>query len=459
MRKLVFTKEMLEDYYENRFSKDLKSFFIIENVGNAQYVKGFKKSLQYVFNSPSLSYANAADPMLWSKSDSSDAPAKLPQQEISHKYGKRGAEEEILFIAFISYMFASEEAVCRLTGGGLLEALLHGQKHAKNDDELASCMSAFGFPWLRLVTGMELSSFLSKYKNELSIGIKEEVEAIRDAMTLVVPYMSEKLIPFLKKWDNGSFCAKIRFFDSLSEHLNDCISRELTVFYRSLFYGHKGLSHLSFTQREFDEYFKNRFPQQLCNYFSDAKFKGNYLLILDVTYRNNKRWEDGNLGGDIKDNFMFATFVLFMTLAQQSILEIAKESSEDFHQCTGWPMISSGPGGGPYLHPLYMLEYAGLAPKKYEAPLLSEIVKRYFPYFRQEINTILNGKMKAIKDSIIGKRFVEAIRNGNRARIKKYLDKEENSIQELLTKWPTSSANSLKQLLGEENIPIILEYK
>ena len=459
MRKLVFTKEMLEDYYENRFAKDLNDFFIIENVGNAQYVEGFKKSLQFVFNSHSISYANAADPRLWPKSDSSNAPAKLPKQEISHKYGKRGAEEEILFIAFISYMFASEEAVCRLTGGGLLEALLHGQKHAKNDDELASCMSAFGFPWIRLAIGMELSSFLSKYQDELCIHIKEEVEAIRDAMTLVVPYMSDKLIPFLKKWDNGSFCAKIRFFDTLSEHLNDCISRELTVFYRSLFYEHKGLSHLSFTQREFDEYYKKRFPQQLCNYFSDAKFKGNYLLILDVPYNNNKRWEDGNPGGNIADNFMFATFILFLTMAQQSILEIAKDSSEDFHQCTGWPMISSGPGGGPYLHPLYMLEYAGLAPMKYESHLLSEMVKRYFPYFRQEINTILNGNVNSTKDIMIGKRFVEAIKNGNGARINKYLDKEEKSIQNLLVKWPTSSAKSLKQLLEDENIPIILEYK
>ena len=67
--------------------------------------------------------------------------------------------------------------------------------------------------------------------------------------------------------------------------------------------------------------------------------------------------------------------------------------------------------------------------------------------------------MKVINDSITGKRFVEAIRNRNRLRIKQYLDNEEKSIQELLTKWPTSSANSLKQLLEEENIPIILDYK
>ena len=439
MRMFVFTKELLEDYYENRFVEDLNSFFIIENIDNAMYVKGFKTDLHYAINPPIL-------PRLFSMRDRSTNPVTSSQEKAILMNDRREDEEEVLFATLISFMFASEGMIYRLTGAG-------------NEKEVASCLSAFGFPWLYPVTRMGLGDFLSEFRNRLSIYIKEEVEAIRDAMTLLLPYMSEKLISFLKQWDNGSLCAKIRFFDTLSEHLNDCISRELTIFYRSNFYEHKGLSCLSFTQREFDEYFKNRFPQQLRNYFGDAKNKRNYLLILDVTYRNNKRWEDGDLGGNIKDNFMFATFVLFMTLAQQSILEIAKESSEDFHQCTGWPMISSGPGGGPYLHPLYMLEYAGLAPKKYEAPLLSEMVKCYFPYFRQEINTILNGKMKAINDSITGKRFVEAIRNRNRSRIKQYLDKEERSIQELLTKWPTSSANSLKQLLEEENIPIILDYK
>lgn len=439
MRKLVFTKELLEDYYKNRFVEDLNSYFIIENIDNAEYVKGFKTDLHYAINPPIL-------PRLFSIMHRSTNPVTSSQEEAFLMNDRRKDEEEVLFATLISFMFASEGTVYRLTG-------------ARNEKEVASCLSAFGFPWLYPVTRMGLSDFLSEFRDRLSIYIKEEVEAIRDAMTLVMPFMSEKLISFLEKWDNGSFCEKIRFFDTFSEHLSDNISKELTIFYRSFFYEHKGLSCLSFTQREFDEYFKNRFPQQLRHYFNNAKNKGNYCLILDVTYRNNIRWEDGNLGGNIRDNFMFSTFVLFMTLAQQSILEIAKESSEDFHQCTGWPMISSGPGGGPYLHPLYMLEYAGLAPKKYEAPLLSEMVKCYFPYFRQEINTILNGKMKVINDSITGKRFVEAIRNRNRLRIKQYLDNEEKSIQELLTKWPTSSANSLKQLLEEENIPIILEYK
>ena len=106
-----------------------------------------------------------------------------------------------------------------------------------------------------------------------------------------------------------------------------------------------------------------------------------------------------------------------------------------------------------------LLEYAGLAPKKYEAPLLLEMVEHYFPYFRQEMNTIINGNVNAAKNAEAGKRFVEAIKNRKRSQINKYLDKEEKSIKELLAKWQTSSADSLRKLLIDENLPVQLECK
>ena len=75
------------------------------------------------------------------------------------------------------------------------------------------------------------------------------------------------------------------------------------------------------------------------------------------------------------------------------------------------------------------------------------------------MNTILNGSVYAAKSPEAGKCFVEAIKNRKRSQIKKYLDKEEKIILDLLAKWPTSSADTLNELLIEENIPIILEYK
>ena len=173
----------------------------------------------------------------------------------------------------------------------------------------------------------------------------------------------------------------------------------------------------------------------------------NYLKILFVPFNNNHRWEDGNPGGSAKDNFMFAAIFLYMTLAEQSILKYAKESENDFHRSTGWPLIYSGPGAGPYLHPLRMLEYAGLSPMKYEAPLLAEMTKHIFPYLRQEMFTILNGREDFMKDTAAGKRLNEAIINRKRHNVKEYMKKGEKEILELLDTWTVSSAHRWSEIL------------
>ena len=122
-------------------------------------------------------------------------------------------------------------------------------------------------------------------------------------------------------------------------------------------------------------------------------------------------------------------------------------------------MISSGPGGGPFLHPLKMLEYAGLSPMKYEAPLLLEYVKKVFYYLRQEMNTILNHRDSVIKDKEAAVRFFEQCDGHVRSRIRKYLDRQEKSIQDLLIKWTTSSEDCWYKMLESEGIPLMNEIK
>ena len=178
----------------------------------------------------------------------------------------------------------------------------------------------------------------------------------------------------------------------------------------------------------------------------------NYLKILYVPFHNNHRWEDGNPGENAKDNFMFATLFLYMTLAEQSILKYAKDSGDDFHRATGWPLIYSGPGAGPYLHPLRMLEYAGLSPLKYEAPLLASVTKRVFPYLRQDMFAILNGKEGPMKDRAAGKRLFEAINDGKRPLIKKYILKGEKDIQELLSLWAQTPKCHWSEILENEGM-------
>ena len=428
MRKFVFTKDLLTDYYENRFSKDLRAFFKIDRIGSAEYVQGFKTDMYDVFHPEPM--------MLSTLFYNKDERNSLSDTTVRPR---RSAEEEILFIALISFMFTAEEMINRRADN-------IGVK------DLATAMSAFGFPWLRFVDRMELCNFLSLYHIRENIWIKREVEAIREAMTFVEPFMQDQLIPFLKNWDGGSLCAAIRHFENFRESLRIRIYDGLTAFYRTNYYKYKGLTGLDFTHLEFEEYYTQRFPQQLRKYFSDAKMRDNYLNILYVPYHNNHRWEDGDPGGNTKDNFMFATLFLYMTLAEQSILKYAKESETDFHRCTGWPLIYSGPGAGPYLHPLKMLEYAGLAPMKYEASLLAEMTKRIFPYLRQDLFAILNGKEGPMKDCAAGKRLQEAIIDGKRHRIKAYIKQGEKDIQDKITAWTTSSAGHLSEILENQGI-------
>ena len=141
-----------------------------------------------------------------------------------------------------------------------------------------------------------------------------------------------------------------------------------------------------------------------------------------------------------------------MTLAEQSILKYVKESATDFHRCTGWPLIYSGPGAGPYLHPLRMLEYAGLSPMKYEAPLLAEMTKRIFPYLRQDMFAILNGKEGPMKDKAAGKRLNEAIKDGKSKLIKAYMEMGEKDIQDMLAVWTSSPAKSWSEILENQGM-------
>lgn len=426
MRQLYFTKELLTDYYENRFHNELKRVFNIEKIGDTEFIREFRS---FYHCAPAAAFAFRQH-LMESLADSTLPPQKM---DLKPKVDTR-TEENIFFLALISFMFASEEAIHRLTESAYKK-------------EVAHCMSAFGFPWLNSTVSMELESFLSTYHDELRIYVKEEVEAIRDAMTWVEPFMLSKLIPFLKKWDNGSLCGNIRHFDILSEYLHDCISKGLTDFYREHFYNYQGLTGMEITYRNFEDYYRNRFPQHLKHYFSMASSNGNYLKILFVPYNNHRRWEDGNPGGDAKDNMMFAALFLYMTLAEQSIIKYAKESEDDFHQSTGWPLIYSGPGAGPYLHPLKMLDYAGLSPMKYEAPLLEVVTRSIFPFLRQEMFSILNGRERFMKDIAAGKRLNEAVINRKRYDVKEYMKKGEKDILELLAAWSTSSTYQWSDML------------
>lgn len=436
MLPIHFTLQHLDDYYNNRLHEDLNRFFKISKEDNIDVVTGFKEGLYSVFHylMPVVPAASHIKEQGHRVLDDSNLSKREPQKE---------NEERILFVALISFMFSAEQVI------------VHRFENY-SESELASCMNAFGFPWLKSIHRITLADFLSLDAIKSEFFNIEVVEMLRDAMSIVEPFMLDKLITFLKTWDNGSFYLKNTRVGLLGAYIESSISKGLLRFYRrGDIYKYKGLTGLQMSHKEYSNY-KQHFFADFKKYFSCASEKDGYLEVLYVSHSFNNRYDDGNPGGSISNNFIFSCIFLYMVIVQQSIMKHAKEVEFDFHKCTGWPMISSGPGAGPYLHPLLMLDYAGLSPLKHESLILLEYTKKFFPYLRQEINTVLNGNESAMKDVTAGKRFLDALKGHGhkKALIHRYLDDEVKVVQDLLCKWHMYPGEMWNMFLEKEGVPI-----
>ena len=427
MKDLNFTQAMVNDYYEKKFHSDLSNYFVIEkNEEGNDVVTSIRE--------PSYAVAAAASIV---------TPHGIQKTDNYHPYIFRSsADNQFLFIAFTSFMLSAEEVFMWETPD-------------TDTSKLYECLNAFGFPILRTATqrfGLVYMLDVCRITNE--IWAKEEVETLRDAMLLVEPFMFDKLKAHLMTWNNGFFADLVYS----NRDINETILDGLRYLYDKYYKGH-GLTGIELTNRDIKDYYSHHFYDQFRRYFSCYRHEGTYLLVSCVTSIPNKRWADMLPGNNTQENLMFAAIMLYMTIAEQCILENVPSAHKDFHKCFGWPMIYSGPGAGPYLHPLKMLEYADLSLKKYESPLFLEVVKIAFNYLRQEMNALLNGRKSVIKDQEARERFLEAIEGHTKGRIRKYLDFQEKSIQDLLTKWTTSPEDSLHSLLVSEGIPIQMEIK
>ena len=408
MRRLYFTKELIEDYYENKFQKDLAGCFLIRKNEDGIKVVDRTRSFPGIF------------------------------------YNHEPAEKQILFIAMTSFMLSAEEK-------------LMWKVPDLQTSKLHDFLNAFGFPvFPNAARRYGLEYMLKYFEIDRELWSTDEVETLRDAMKLVEPFMLSKLRSHFETWNHG-------FFDYLlDEGIEDKISHTITEGLQRIYcrmYQYRGLTGIEISHRDFMDYYNHHFYPQFRRYFSCAKNKGTCLLVLHVYDQANNRWADEMPGRDAKENLLFASIMLYMVIAEQSILEHAPAVHEDFHRCFGWPMIYSGPGAGPYLHPLKMLEYAGLSPKKYEAPLFLEVVKKVFYYLRQDMNTLLNERRSVIKDPFAGKRFFDTIKGHKKSRIRKYLDRQEKSVQELLVKWTTSPEDCWYKMLESEGVPIMMPIK
>lgn len=220
---------------------------------------------------------------------------------------------------------------------------------------------------------------------------------------------------------------------------------------------YRGLFGADFTEGTVHKYYIGHFAEDFKRYFSCATQEDGYLKTLFIDGASNARADDGAPGRSGTENMIFSAMLLYMYIAQQSILRKVSEDIEPlFHQCSGWPQIWTGPGGGQFLNSLKALEYAGLMPLKHETPLYLEAVKAVFALLRQEFNATLNGNNPAMKGKSAAAVFLGAIRKGRvKQNVINYMDAEEARIQDLLRKWVSSSATCCVALLDEEGIKTI----
>ena len=407
MRELRFDEKRLDKYYTNHFVSDLEDYFSIPNDTN---------EIKYV------------------------GKPHWPSNIFYHS----PAEHQMMFIALTSYMLSAEEVLMR-------------RIPSSPNYEFYECLNMFGFPIAPISKARYgLESMLKHYEITQELWTFDEIVALRNAMKVVEPFMNERFLHHMKTWNNGFFAEFIT--DDIQVKIHHVITEGLQMLY-SIHYKYQGLTGAVLNHHDFAGYYPSRFFEQFKKYFSCATDEGTYLQVLQVYDHGNKRWADEMPGRTPKENLLFASIMLYLVLAEQSILDTAPNASNDFHKAFGWPMISSGPGGGPFLHPLKMLEYAGLSPMKYEAPLFLEYVKKVFYYLRQEMNTILNRRDSVIKDKEAAVRFFEHCDGHVRSRIRKYLDRQEKSIQDLLIKWTTSSEDCWYKMLESEGIPLMNEIK
>ncbi len=228
----------------------------------------------------------------------------------------------------------------------------------------------------------------------------------------------------------------------------DVINEEFNgQYFNEKYFGLKGFE---ITERNFREYYPKCFHEQLNTYFSCKETNGSNTQIERIDNDSNYRWASESPGRDMKENYMFAAILLYMITAGQSIYNLASGIYEDFHRGLGWPMLCYGPQKVSMGHPLELLEEAGLSPLKYESLLFLHFTKRIFPFLRQQMNTILNGKKSIMKDLAAGKRFAEGVTTHKRAGIKRHMDKQEKEIQELLAKWAISKEDDWREFLVKE---------
>jgi len=447
MRKMQLTREGLERYFYGRFTRAFNRYFeVFDNEGidtsnvllryNEYWTgaRGNGAPAAAIFIEAVEKYGEEEALRRLSES------AERPQVPVHRPFGRRLDEKDFYFMALSSCIFAAQTIV-------------------RDTDELAQRdierrFSVMKFPVFAGVNSRfyELPEFLKYSGFEQHIDFKEGVETFREAALLAVPLVAEKLQRYFAYRGNS------RFFE---EELRDFFRRGLHTLTVST--SPQGLSGISFTTGAFWDYYNNKFFPHLRQYFSVSCHNGGECVLHMPDWHNN-RWGSETPSDNAQENFLFSAILLYMILAEQAILDSAPEAEMDFHAATLWPQLCSGPGAGPYLHPLAMLEEARLIPRKSEALLLAEAIDVVFPIMHQMFCSMINGKStSAFKSEEARQRFQSHFKGYGRTRlrgqIKRYAEAEKGKNMELIAAWATSPDSCMYTFLSNHNTPIQMEIR
>lgn len=343
---------------------------------------------------------------------------------------RRTHKEWVMFVAFTVSIYSIQVKL----------------EECKGLDFAKRIMQTLGINWLvRDSDYGHVGIFLQRSCIGQQINMLQEIKDLGDIMSMSLDFVIEKLNYFFSSHQSEDY-KEICFDQNSVNHNIKRFFEVLRLQYRK-YNPSTGLTGMVFNSKAFLSYYRIKYYDQLKKYFKCNRDFNGFDKILYINDQNNNRWEDGHPGDSVSENVMFSIIFMYMIMAEQTFLEEFRLEENNFHKISKWPWISSGPGAGPYLHPLRMLELSGLTPQKLETPLYLDFCKNIFPFLRQEVYTIMNKKMSDILDGHL------------KAKMKKRLLKEEDNIKLLLETWSNSSEKYFYEIIQKMGFPIAMPYK
>lgn len=429
IRNVNVTPEKVKEYYNSYFCGDLNRYFCKETIGGVEYI--LRRNTEY--RSPVIRNKRIPCFVGIAEEERSDKN-RIPDGSLT---------DELIFAGLL---FAFYEAQSKQSWNPF-----------QNDrKEMAEFYKALGMPLIKNVFfGSQrryIRSAFEDFKQDALLyyacDTKEDYDAFREMLEDCFTFVTKLVLNHLRTWNNGVYDDPREHISSPVYYFHHEMADELYSWKREYTF-QTGLSGINFTSSAYVEYFNTRFLNHLHKYFHVGEWNKDYLVVPCMHATENKRLYDGKVSDDPQENFFFAVTVLMMILAGQSMSLYAEDHRVDFHKCSGWPMLLSGPGGGDMLNAMYMLEYSGLAPSYNEMFYFLDAWHIASEYLLGIFNSFLNGTTGFMANPELGKEFYMKLDGKKCSIIKRQMKEFVNQIDYVIKEKIGNPKMSWKQHVTE----------